>query len=74
MSGVYFLNFLNVPVGLTLGNSTFSPCNEFMCVVRISEQTRVIYVYSIIGWHLNGDGSCFSALYKLSMILVTVFL
>jgi hypothetical protein len=38
---------LNVPTGLTLNNSTFSPHSVFMCYVWISEQTAIISLYNI---------------------------
>jgi hypothetical protein len=38
---------LCVPLGLTLRNSTFCPHSVFMCFVWISEQTAIIYLYSI---------------------------
>jgi len=35
-----------VPTGLTLKNSTFCPHSVFMCLVCISEQTAILYLYS----------------------------
>ena len=38
---------LNVPPGLTFTNSTFCSHSVFMCFVWISEQTAIIFLYSI---------------------------
>jgi hypothetical protein len=38
---------LYVPPGLTLTGSAFCPHSVFMCFVWISEQTSIIYLYSI---------------------------
>jgi hypothetical protein len=38
---------LYVPPGLTLNNSTFCPHSVFMYFVWISEQTAIIFLYSI---------------------------
>jgi hypothetical protein len=38
---------LYVPPGLTYNNSTFCPHSVFMCFVWISEQTAIIFLYSI---------------------------
>ena len=44
---------LYVPPALTFNISTFSPHTAFMCFVRISEQTAIISLYSIItDWFL----------------------
>ena len=34
---------------LTFNNSTFCPDSAFLCFIRISEQTAVIYVQSNLG-------------------------
>jgi len=41
------LCLLYVPPGLTLTNSTFCPENAFMSFVLFSEQTAIIFLYSI---------------------------
>ena len=38
---------LNVPPGVTFNNATFCPRSVYMCLVWMSEQTAIIFLYSI---------------------------